>query len=47
MAKTYILDIRDAIKSIGGVPLLQEIAERVLHMKQLKDRHYIFPYWLL
>ena len=42
--KTYILDIRDAIKSIGGVPLLQEIAERVLHLKQLKDRHYIFPY---
>ena len=42
--KNYILDIRDAIKSIGGVPFLQEIAERVLHLKQLKDKYYIFPY---
>ena len=40
---SYILDIRDAIKAIGGVPVLQEIAERVLHLKQIKDKHYIFP----
>ncbi|MEK9977243.1 MAG: hypothetical protein VW689_05280 [Gammaproteobacteria bacterium] len=41
--KGYILDIRDAIKAIGGIPLLQEIAERVLHLKQINDQHYIFP----
>ncbi|MDC3085085.1 hypothetical protein OA439_04335 [Gammaproteobacteria bacterium] len=41
--KTYLLDIRDAITSIGGVPVLQEIAERILHLKQLNDGHYIFP----
>ena len=41
--KTYLLDIRDAITAIGGIPVLQEIAERILHLKQLNDDHYIFP----
>ena len=41
--KTYLFDIRDAITSIGGIPVLQEIAERTLHLKQLNDGHYIFP----
>ena len=41
--KTYLFDIRDAITAIGGIPLLQEIAERTLHLKQLSDGHYIFP----
>lgn len=41
--KTYLLDIRDAIAAIGGIPVLQEIAERILHLKQLNDGHYIFP----
>jgi pyruvate/oxaloacetate carboxyltransferase len=41
--KTPLRDIRDAVKSIGGMSCLQEIAERVLHLKQLKDDHYIFP----
>ena len=41
--KTPIRDIRDAIKAIGGTSVLQEIAERVLHLKQLSDNLYIFP----
>ena len=36
-------DIRDAVSAIGGYSKLQEIAERVLHIKQLVDRRYIFP----
>ena len=36
-------DIRDAVSVIGGYSKLQEIAERVLHIKQLVDRRYIFP----
>lgn len=41
--KTQIRDIRDAIKAIGGTSVLQEIAERALHLKQLSDNLYIFP----
>ena len=36
-------DVRDAVHIIGGYSKLQEIAERALHLKQLADRHYIFP----
>ena len=36
-------DIRDAVSAIGGYSKLQEIAERVLHIKQLVDRRYTFP----
>ena len=36
-------DIRDAVNVIGGYSKLQEIAERVLHIKQLVDRRYTFP----
>ena len=36
-------DIRDAVIAIGGYSKLQEIAERVLHIKQLVDRRYTFP----
>jgi len=36
-------DVRDAVNVIGGYSKLQEIAERVLHIKQLVDRRYIFP----
>lgn len=36
-------DVRDAVNAIGGYSKLQEIAERVLHIKQLLDRRYIFP----
>ena len=36
-------DVRDAVNVIGGYSKLQEIAERVLHIKQLLDRRYIFP----
>jgi len=36
-------DVRDAVNVIGGYSKLQEIAERVLHIKQLADRRYIFP----
>ncbi len=36
-------DVRDAVNIIGGYSRLQEIAERVLHIKQLTDHRYIFP----
>ncbi|MEX0503920.1 hypothetical protein AB3X55_10030 [Alphaproteobacteria bacterium LSUCC0719] len=36
-------DVRDAVNIIGGYSKLQEIAERVLHIKQLTDHRYIFP----
>ena len=36
-------DVRDEVKIIGGYSRLQEIAERVLHIKQLTDHWYIFP----
>jgi len=36
-------DVRDAVNLVGGYSKLQEIAERALHLKQLVDRHYIFP----
>ena len=36
-------DVRDAVNIVGGYSKLQEIAERALHLKQLADRHYIFP----
>lgn len=36
-------DVRDAVHIVGGYSKLQEIAERALHLKQLVDRHYIFP----
>ncbi len=36
-------DVRDAVNAIGGYSKLQEIAERVLHLKQLDDGRYIFP----
>ena len=36
-------DVRDAVNVIGGYSKLQEIAERVLHIKQLLDHRYIFP----
>ena len=36
-------DVRDAVNIVGGYSKLQEIAERALHLKQLVDRHYIFP----
>ncbi len=39
----YNRDVRDAVNIIGGYSKLQEIAERVLHIKQLVDRRYIFP----
>ena len=39
----YNRDVRDAVYMIGGYPKLQEIAERVLHLKQLADDRYIFP----
>ena len=39
----YNRDVRDAVNIIGGYSKLQEIAERVLHTKQLVDRRYIFP----
>ena len=35
-------DVRDAVNNIGGYLRLQEIAERVLHIKQLTDHRYIF-----
>jgi len=31
------------VNIIGGYSRLQEIAERVLHIKQLTDHRYIFP----
>ena len=31
------------MSAIGGYSKLQEIAERVLHIKQLVDRRYTFP----
>lgn len=40
---TPLRDVRDAVKAIGGISTLQEIAERVLHLKQLDDKRYIFP----
>jgi len=39
---TRLVDIRDAVKAIGGVAKLQEIAERCLHLKQLDDELYHF-----
>ena len=36
-------DMRDAVNIIGGYSRLQEIAERVLHIKQMTDHRYIFP----
>ena len=36
-------DVRDAVNIIGSHSRLQEIAERVLHIKQLTDHRYIFP----
>jgi len=36
-------DVRDAVTVVGGYSKLQEIAERVLHLKQLADKRYIFP----
>ena len=42
--KTPTRDIRDAVMAIGGVSKLQEIAERTLHLKQIADELYIFPY---
>ncbi|ODS23358.1 hypothetical protein AB835_09390 [Candidatus Endobugula sertula] len=41
--KTPIRDIRDAISAIGGASVLQEVAERALHIKQIADDLYIFP----
>ena len=35
-------DLRDAISIIVGYSKLQEIAKRVLHIKQLTDHRYIF-----
>ena len=39
----FYRDVRDAVNIIGGHSRLQEIAERVLHIKQLTDHRYIFP----
>ena len=36
-------DMPDAVNIIGGYSRLQEIAERVLHIKQMTDHLYIFP----
>ncbi len=41
--KGFNRDVRDAVHLIGGYSKLQEIAERVLHLKQLADKRYIFP----
>ena len=35
-------DVRDAVNIIGSYSRLQEIAERVLYIKQLTDHRYIF-----
>ena len=44
MAQIKFQDVlRDAVNIIGGYSRLQEIAERVLHIKQLTDHRYIFP----
>ena len=36
-------DVRNVVNIIGGYSRLQEIAERVPHIKQLADHRYIFP----
>ena len=36
-------NVRDAVNIIGSYSRLQEIAERVLYIKQLTDHRYIFP----
>ena len=44
MAQIKFQDVlRDAVNIIGGYSRRQEIAERVLHIKQLTDHRYIFP----
>lgn len=37
-----IVDVRDAVRAIGGIAKIQEIAERCLHLKQLNDELYHF-----
>ena len=41
--KGFNRDVRDAINAVGGYSMLQEIAERTLHLKQIADGRYIFP----
>ena len=39
----YLLDIRDAVAAIGSYEKLQEVAERVVHLKQIDDGLHLFP----
>ncbi len=39
----HLLDIRDAVAAIGSYEKLQEVAERVVHLKQIDDGLHLFP----